>query len=72
MCSAISGKTDKEAQRRDSLIVQAARNNNNSNPVPPPPKPSLKSMGFASVDDDKKYVTCLCFISELLDCFSSL
>ncbi len=48
--SAISGRNDKDAQRRDSLIVQAARNNN----AAAAPRPSLKSMGFASMEDTPK------------------
>ena len=61
---AISGKKDKEDQRRDSLIVQNARQSmadvvvqasTQNKPPPPPPmgaKPSsLLSAGFAPVED---------------------
>jgi len=59
----MSGKSDKEQQAKDALVVQAARNSQiskSTNPInkPPPPsgpsnsnkpKPSLLSMGFAKV-----------------------
>ncbi len=51
--SAISGKSDKEAQRRDSMVIQQAR----ESMIAPPsskPKPSLAAFGFASVEDVEK------------------
>jgi hypothetical protein len=65
-CSAISGRSDKEQQAKDALIVQEARRNslmlqsNNNHAIPPPPAPIgnniktkslLSGVGFSSIGD---------------------
>lgn len=47
--SALSGKTDKEQQARDNLIVQQARQQVNA---PPPPKPSAVKVVMVDDADD--------------------
>jgi hypothetical protein len=45
--SALSGKSDKEAKRKDSLVIKQARENQ-------PSKPALLAIGFADIDDVPK------------------